>query len=283
MLISSDGEGVRELYVNKGVRQGCPISPTLFNIYIDELMTVWRQNVDTGINIGQGISLNSLMFADDTVIIQDSEDKLQTAVYKLQNLSKEFKMKISTHKSKVMAFRGKWPVRSKIVLDDMTMEQVSSFKYLGCNVSFDCENDIPMKLNKFNAICGTIHRILKGKARKETELKFYKTMAIPLVTYGSEVWTTTKRDDSRIQASEMRFLRHVQGYTRLDHIRNEVIREECNIQPLADVIKQYRKRWTDHLLRMPHSRLPFQAWLSKPDGRRDVGRPRKRWKPEQAQ
>ena len=282
VLLSVKGQSEREFVINKGVRQGCPLSPTLFNIYLDELMSTWQQGVDSGVKIGQGRFLNSLMFADDTVIIQESEDKLQMAIHKLQSVSKDFNMVISGQKSKVMAFQGKWPLRSKIVIDNVIMEQVNNFKYLGCEVSFDREHDIPQKIAKFNLICGTIHRTLKGKARKETEIKFYKTMAIPLMTYGSEVWTKTRQDESRIQASEMRFLRSVQGYTRLDQIRNDIIRRQCNVQPLSEIIKKYRINWTNHLLRMSQNRLPIQIWKFKQDGRRDIGRPRKRWTPEQA-
>ena len=46
-----------------------------------------------------------------------------------------------------------------------------------------------------------------------------------LLLYGSETWVTTKRDMTRLEAAEMRFLRIVKGYTRLDKIRNEVIRK----------------------------------------------------------
>lgn len=49
--------------------------------------------------------------------------------------------------------------------------------------------DIKQKLNKFTRICGTIETVLKTK-QDEKQLKFYKTIAIPTLTYGSETWTT---------------------------------------------------------------------------------------------
>ena len=57
-------------------------------------------------------------------------------------------------------------------------------------------------------------------------MKFYKVVARPLLLYGSETWVTTKRDMTRLEAAEMRFLRSVTGCTRLDKIRSEVIRKE---------------------------------------------------------
>ena len=56
-------------------------------------------------------------------------------------------------------------------------------------------------------------------------MKFYKVVARPSLLYGSETWVTTKRDINDVEAAEMRFLRSVTGYTRLDKIRSEVIRK----------------------------------------------------------
>jgi hypothetical protein len=102
-------------------------------------------------------------------------------------------------------------------------------------------------------------------------------MAVPVLMYGSEVWTIKKKDISRIQSAEMKFLRSVKGCTRMDHIRNEEIRTELEIYAIQDKITEYRIRWSAHLQRMDNSRLPKQALLHKPMGRRDVGHPRKRW------
>jgi hypothetical protein len=102
-------------------------------------------------------------------------------------------------------------------------------------------------------------------------------MAVPVLMYGSEAWTIKKKDISRIQSAEMKFLRSVKGCTRMDHIRNEEIRTDLEMYAIQDKITEYRIRWSSHLQRMDNSRLPKQAVLYKPRGRRDMGRPRKRW------
>ena len=76
-------------------------------------------------------------------------------------------------------------------------------------------------MNRFQGICGTIRKHLK-KNRIDTQMKFYKVVARPSLLYGSETWVTTKRDMIRLEAAEMRFLRSVTGYTRLDKMRSEV-------------------------------------------------------------
>ena len=57
-------------------------------------------------------------------------------------------------------------------------------------------------------------------------MKFYKVVARPPLLYGSETLVTTTRDVTRLEAAEMRFLRSVKGYTRVDKIRNEVIQKK---------------------------------------------------------
>jgi hypothetical protein len=74
----------------------------------------------------------------------------------------------------------------------------------------------------------------KEENQKETNLKFYKIMAVPVLLYGSETWTPRKSDWNRIQAEEMKYLRTVKGCTRLDQIRNEDIRNELGISPLSE-------------------------------------------------
>jgi hypothetical protein len=54
-------------------------------------------------------------------------------------------------------------------------------------------------------------------------------------SYRSETWVTTKRDITRLEAAEMRFLRRFKGYTRLDKIRSEVVRKELEISGIQDV------------------------------------------------
>jgi len=82
---------------------------------------------------------------------------------------------------------------------------------------------------------------------------------------------------TRLEAAEMRFLRSVKGYTRLDKIRSEVIRKELEISGIQDVRSKHKQNWINHFERMDNTRLPKHALNYKPRGRRERGRPRKRW------
>ena len=106
-------------------------------------------------------------------------------------------------------------------------------------------------------------------------MKCYKVVARPSLLYGSETWVTTKRDMTGQDAAEMRFLRSVRGYTRLDKIRSEIIRKELEISGIQDgrLKYEYKQNWINHLERLDNTRLPKHALNYKPRGRRDRGRP----------
>jgi len=115
------------------------------------------------------------------------------------------------------------------------------------------------------------------KTHTNTQMKFYKVVVSPTLLYGSETWVTTKRDMACLEAAEMRLLRSVKGYTELDKIRSEVTRKELKISGIQDVKSKYKQNWINHLEGMDNTRLPKHAVNYKPRGRRDRGRPRKRW------
>jgi hypothetical protein len=91
------------------------------------------------------------------------------------------------------------------VIDNKTVEQESSFKYLGFNVSYCLKEDINIKLNKFQIMCGTVRRTLRQKTSQNTQLKFYKIIAVPMLTYASENWTINRSDKKQIESAEMKF------------------------------------------------------------------------------
>jgi hypothetical protein len=73
---------------------------------------------------------------------------------------------------------------------------------------------------------------------------------------------------THLEAAEMRFLRSVTGYTKLDKIGSEVIRKELEISGIQDVRLKYKQNWINHLERMDNTRLPKHALNYKSRGRK---------------
>jgi transcription initiation factor TFIIIB Brf1 subunit/transcription initiation factor TFIIB len=132
LLIKFNNKLSKLAEINQGVRQGCPLSHTLFNIYLDALITKWQKQGITGIKLSKNRQLSTLLLADDQVILADTEDNLQKAVHKLNQIITEHGLTTSVQKTKSMAFKGRDPVKTKIVIDIKIIEQVNSpFNYLG--------------------------------------------------------------------------------------------------------------------------------------------------------
>ena len=68
------------------------------------------------------------------------------------------------------------------------------------------------------------------------------------------------------------------SYALYDHRTNDYIRRELQITGILDKIDKYRRNWFQHLQRMPQNRVPLKSYCYRPQGRRTIGRPKKRWR-----
>jgi len=76
----------------------------------------------------------------------------------------------------------------------------------------------------------------------------------------------------------MNLLRPLAGYTLYDHKANDYIRHELRITGILDKLDEYRRNWLSHLHRMPQNRIHLKSYHYRPQGRRTIGRPKKRWR-----
>jgi hypothetical protein len=113
------------------------------------------------------------------------------------------------------------------------------------------------------------------KTFKETRIKLYNTLALPILLYDSEMWAIKVRDANRITAAEMKYMRTA-GYIQTDYKTNTQIAKELEITPILDKLLEYKRNWIQHVNRMPHNRLPRVMKHYSPTGRRNHGRPMKR-------
>jgi hypothetical protein len=176
--------------------------PTL---YLDEVIRIWLQKLKLS-KYFKELIFKTLIFANDQLIIADTEHNLQRAVYLLYSISKVYNLEIATSKKMVFGFAGTDHLRAKTIINDETLDKVSQLTYLGCSISHQVSNDVELKLAKFVQLFGTIKRTIFRKVRTETILKLYNTLVLPTFLYGSENWTSTALQRRRIEAAEMKFL-----------------------------------------------------------------------------
>ena len=180
--------------IQRGVRQGCVLSPDLFSLYsqavVDELEEL------EGIRIG-GINLNNIRFADDTVLIADSEEKLQRLVDGLSEGCERYGLKINIGKTEVMGVtKRSEQITVDISVGGGTLKQVRNFRYLGSLVQEDarCEGDIKGRIGMAKAAFGQLRKILVNLSiGRGTRVRVLRTYVWSVLLFGCEAWTIIVR------------------------------------------------------------------------------------------
>jgi hypothetical protein len=124
---------------------------------------------------------------------------------------------------------------------------------------------------------------MKSRAlNRSSKLKIYKRLIRPIATYGCDAWTLTNRDEEYLRIFERRILRKIFGPAqnkdgfwriRMNHELNDLIKNADTVR----FVKSKRMAWPGHVMRMEEKRIPKRILEWKPVGRRNRGRPRKRW------
>uniref|UniRef100_A0A8C6P7A9 Reverse transcriptase domain-containing protein n=1 Tax=Nothobranchius furzeri TaxID=105023 RepID=A0A8C6P7A9_NOTFU len=264
--------------VRVGLRQGCPLSPVLFITFMDRISRRSRgvECVEFG-----GRRISSLLFADDVVLLASSSSDLQLLLGRFAAECEAAGMRISTSKSETMVLDRK-RVACHLRVGGEVLPQVEEFKYLGVLFTSEGRRDreIDRRIGSASAVMRTLSRSVVGKRElsQKARLSIYRSIYVPILTYGHELWVMTERTRSRIQAAEMSFLRRVAGLSLRDRVRSSDIREGLGVEPLLLRIERSQLRWFGHLVRMPPGRLPGEVFRACPAGRRPPGRPRTRWR-----
>jgi hypothetical protein len=144
--------------------------------------------------------------------------------------------------------------------------------------------EIKSRLNPGNACYHSVQSLLASRLlSRDVKVKIYKTVILPVVLYGCETWSLTLREEHRLRVIENRVLRRIFGPNR-DEVTAERRKlhsgELHNLYLSPDVIRQIKSRkirWAGHVARMGEERKVYNILVRKPEGKRSLGRPRRRW------
>ena len=175
--------------MGKGVRQGCILSPCLFNCYAEYIMrNAELDEAQAGIKTA-GWNINNLRYADDTTFVAESEEELKSLLMKVKEESEKAVLKLNIQKMKIMA---SGPITSWQV-DGETMKTVTYFIFLGSKIvaDGDCSHEIKRSLLLWRQAMTNLDSILKSRVQ---------AMVFPIVMYGCENWAIKKAECWRIDA-----------------------------------------------------------------------------------
>ena len=272
-----NGELTQKIEVNNGIRQGDSLSPLLFNIIMDELIIQVRKL--KGYKMGDR-EIKILCYADDAVLIAESEDELQRLLHQFNTTAKKFKINISVTKTRAMT-TSKTPLRCKLEIDGKSVQQEMKFKYLGIEISGygDIETEVRGQAMKAARTAACLNNTIWSNKHMgiETKSRIYKAAIRPILTYTAETRPETSKTKQILETTEMKVVRKIAGRTLFDRKRSEEIRRMCKIDNINDWVLQRKRNWNEHISRMTDDRIVKTSRDKSPAGQRSTGRPRKRW------
>jgi hypothetical protein len=175
--------------------------------------------------------------------------------------------------------------RHSIKIANRSFEAVANFRYLGTTLTDqNCmHEEIKSRLNSENACYHSVQSLSSRLLSRNVKVKIYKTIILPVVSYGCETWSLTLGEDHRMRVFENRVLRGIFGPKRDDVMEEwrKLHNEELhNLYPSPDIIRQIRSRrmsWAGHVARMGEERKVYKVLVVKPEGKRPLERPRRSW------
>ena len=175
------GHGTTDWFqIGKGVRQGCILSPCLFNLYAENIMkNAGLEEAQTGIKIS-GRNINNLRYADDTTLMAKSEEELKSLLMKVKVESEKVGLKLNIQKTKIMA---SGPI-SSWKIDGETVETVANFILGSSKITADgdCSHEIKTHLLLGRKVMMNMDSILKSRdITLSTKAHLVKAMVFPVV------------------------------------------------------------------------------------------------------
>ena len=266
-----------EFKIKKGVRQGCILSPSLFNLYTEQ---IFREVEDMqGVMVG-GVNINNLRYADDTALIAESAADLQELINAVNDKGKPYGMEMNVEKTKSMVVSKMSPVpRANITLDGAEIKQTANMVYLGHMVTEDGKNETEIKRRieiARNAFYNMSKMLTSRSIKVETKKRLVKCYIWSTLLYGAETWTLTRAMIGKIEAFEMWIYRKILKISYTEHRTNEYVLQKMNTRrSLMNTIKQRKCVYFGHLIRGEGlQRLLLEG---KFNGKRERGRPRFAW------
>ena len=267
VVMKVSGHVGNSVVTTAGVRQGCPLSPTLFGIYIDALEGWLRQQApDSGVPLctASGISrlLPALIYADDIALVDSAPAGLQRLLDALAAFCAAVGLDVSFGKTKVLQLlpqlnRQPPPLQHSFKLGACCLENVDSYKYLGVyfHNSGNPADYMPAARRNLDQHYSHMRRQYCGLTRSnnlQLQLRFFEAIVTSSAMFGGELWGVHPRTAAERKKMASQYTKHLKNMLRLPvSTHNESLFLELGWLSLPDRWLQCAVRFWNQLLALP--------------------------------
>lgn len=261
--------------IKRGVRQGDPLSPTIFIAVLESTMR--KLNWETkGLNIN-GNYLSHLRFADDLVLLSESGTQLRQMILSLNTASKEVGLEMNLSKTMLMTNS----TEVTIYVDNELLQYTDKYVYLGKQIGFDRRNkewEIERRTQNTWNKYWSMKEIFKSNLPVKIKTKVLSSSLLPCLTYACQTWKYTNKIKNKIVTCQRGLERSMLNIRRRQKVRHTKIK---NILKSTDALIHARTlkwRWAGHVARIQDDRWTkrITTWKG-PRGKRRIGRPHAKW------
>ena len=205
-----------------GLKQGCPLSPTLFGIFLDGLTRSLQHHcANAGFRIAPDLLISHLLYADDIVLTADSPQALQNLINASLAFCQQIGLIVSASKTSVACFPR---TRSSLSWQcgDACLSPVDCVKYLGLN--FECQNGLlssvscrEAKMWRNWAVLHRLYQNLRCSTSVGLYRRLYRACVPPAASYGCEIWglrgktAKMRKSKAAIEQGHVNVLRQISG------------------------------------------------------------------------
>lgn len=256
-----------------GVKQGCPLSPTLFGIFIDDFQVELERGAAAfDLPSLAGVPTPALFYADDLALVSTTTAGLQAQLDLLQAYSSHWRLTVNVKKTKVVVYtaaHSRLAVAPQLTYLSAPIEVLDTFRYLG--VDLHSTQTFAAGGADRAASAQRAALALQGRCRAlclhdpALLMHLFDALVRPVMLYGFEAWgpgALCGQNRSGMEGCEVvqrKFLRKLLGVRA--STSNSIVLGETGRQPVAHVAVELLCRFWNRLVAMPDSRLTKQAFL----------------------